>query len=165
MQFLHFSPRFLNTCRSNVSIRWKKRETDGENIHVQFTEANLNDSMSHLLIWILPHRPGGTFQRPPVKDSLPLRTFQSPRKTVFHRGRGPAKINDTLFCFCCLVASLAAIHQSPHHLLQYDLHQVFNALVWVLLAGLPDQAVLQHVKHLLPGDVVVTIQIIDMETI
>lgn len=87
-----------------------------------------------------------------VKDSLPSWSWS-------------CKINDMLFCFRCLMASLAAIYQSPHHLLQYDLHQVFNALVRVLLTGLPDQAVLQHVKHLFPGDVVVTIQIIDVETI
>lgn len=56
-------------------------------------------------------------------------------------------------------------HPSPHHLLEDDLHQVFDSFIRVLLGGLSDQAVFQHVKHLLPGDVVVTVQVIHMKTI
>lgn len=44
-------------------------------------------------------------------------------------------------------------HFCNYHLLECDLHQVFDALVWVLLCGLSDQAVLQHVEHLFLGNV------------
>lgn len=51
------------------------------------------------------------------------------------------------------------------HLLQCDLHQVFDSLIRVLLNGLSDEAVLQHMKHLLPGDVVVTVQVVHMKAV
>lgn len=53
----------------------------------------------------------------------------------------------------------------PHHHLERDLHQVFDSFVWVLLCGLSDQAVLQHAKHLLSGDVVVTVEVIHVKAV
>lgn len=54
--------------------------------------------------FILPHHLGGTFQRPRARGFPPSLTFQSRRKTVVRRGRGPA--NETqLHFFCCLVTT------------------------------------------------------------
>lgn len=54
---------------------------------------------------------------------------------------------------------------SPHHLLECDLHQVFESFIRVLLCGLLHEAVLQHVNHLLPGDVVVTVHVVHLKAV
>lgn len=54
---------------------------------------------------------------------------------------------------------------SPHHLLECDLHQVFESFVRVLLCGLLDEAALQHVNHLLSGDVVVTVHVVHLKAV
>lgn len=54
---------------------------------------------------------------------------------------------------------------TSHHLLECDLHQVFDSFIRVFLSGLSNEAVLQHMKHLLPGDVVVTVQVIHMKAV
>lgn len=56
-------------------------------------------------------------------------------------------------------------HPSTHHLLECDLHQVFDSLILILLCGQSGEAVFQHVKHLLSGDVVVAVQVIHMKTV
>ena len=58
-----------------------------------------------------------------------------------------------------------AVTVSPHHLLECHLHQLLDSLVWVLLCGLPDEAVLQHMKHFLPWDVVVTAEVVHIEAV
>lgn len=57
------------------------------------------------------------------------------------------------------------MQQTAHHLLQYDLHQVFDSFVRVLLIGLSDEPALQHMKHLLSRDGVVTIQVVHSEAV
>ena len=53
----------------------------------------------------------------------------------------------------------------PYHLLDHYFHQVFDALIRVLLRRLPDHGGLQHLEHLLTGDVAVTVQVVDVEAV
>ena len=49
------------------------------------------------------------------------------------------------------------------HLFQGDLHQLLNALIWVLVRGLLDDAGLEEVEHLLPRDEAVAVHVVDVK--
>lgn len=64
-----------------------------------------------------------------------------------------------------LLASVFISFQFKSTYLKIDLHQVFDSFVRVFLGGQPEKAVLQHVKHLLSGDVIIAIEVIHMKAV
>lgn len=78
-------------------------------------ECKSSQLLKQPIICNLPWHQGGTFQKPPVKDSPLSRPFQSQQKTVYHRGHGPAKQAISFVLFCLFERVQGAVNQGLNH--------------------------------------------------